>query len=201
MDVYQRPYDPLRPVVCLDETNRQLIEKRCIPAKPGSPEREDYEYRRCGVVDLFVAFEPLACKRVVKLTNTRTAVDFAQFLRELVDIHYSHCEKIVLVMDNLNIHSIASLYKAFAPAQARRIAQRLEIHYTPIHASWLNMAEIEIGVLSRQCLNQSLSSFEDISRHVNAWSLYRNSSCSTVLWRFSINDARCKLRKLYPVIF
>lgn len=152
LDVYQRPYDPLRPVVCLDETNRQLIEKRSVSARPGHPGLEDYEYRRCGVVDLFVAFEPLACKRVVKLTNTRTAVDFAHFLRELVDVHYSHCEKIVLVMDNLNIHSIASLYKAFDPATARQIARRLEIHYTPIHASWLNMAEIEIGILSRQCL-------------------------------------------------
>lgn len=201
MDVYQRPYDPLRPVVCLDETNRQLIEKRCIPAKPGNPEREDYEYRRCGVVDLFVAFEPLACKRVVKLTNTRTAVDFAHFLQELVDVHYRHCEKVILVMDNLNIHSTASLYKAFEPAQARRIAQRLEIHHTPIHASWLNMAEIEIGVLSRQCLAQPLSSFLEMTRQVNAWTLFRNSACSTVHWRFSTNDARCKLRKLYPVIF
>ena len=201
LDVYQQPYDPLRPVVCLDETNRQLIEKRRIPAKPGSLEREDYEYRRCGVVDLFVAFEPLACKRVVKLTRTRTAVDFAHFLRELVDIHYSHCEKIVLVMDNLNIHSIASLYKAFEPAQARRIIQRLEIHYTPIRASWLNMAEIEIGILSRQCLSQSLASFEEMHRQVNAWVLNRNSVCSTVRWRFSSDDARCKLRKLYPVIF
>ena len=119
LDLYQRPYDPLCPVVCLDETNRQLIEKRSIPVKPGQPEREDYEYRRCGVVDLFVAFEPLACKRVVKLTNTRTAVDFAHFLRELVDVHYSHCEKILLVMDNLNIHSVASLYKTVEPATAR----------------------------------------------------------------------------------
>ena len=158
LDVYQRPYDPLRPVVCLDETNRQLIEKRSIPGKPGSPEREDYEYRRCGVADLCVEFEPLACKRVVKLTDTRTAVDFACFLRELVEVHYSHCEKIVLVMDNLNIHSIASLYKAFDPAIARQIAQRLEIHHTPIHASWLNMAEIETGILSRQCLYQSIFS-------------------------------------------
>ena len=164
--MYQRPYDPLCPVICLDETNRQLIEKRSIPAKPGQLEREDYEYRRCGVVDLFVAFEPLACKRVVKLTSTRTAVDFAHFLRELVDVHYSHCEKILLVMDNLNIHSVASLYKAFEPAVARRIAQRLEIHYTPIHASWLNMAEIEIGILSRQCLSQSLASFEDMEHQV-----------------------------------
>jgi len=125
LDVYQRPYDPLRPVVCLDETNRQLIEKRRVSPKPGNPEREDYEYRRCGVVDLFAAFEALACKRVVKLTDTRTAVDFAHFLRELVEVHYSHCEKIVLVMDNLNIRFIASLYKAFEPAIARQIAQRL----------------------------------------------------------------------------
>lgn len=160
LDVYQRPYDPLRPVVCLDETNRQLIEKRSIPPKPGNPERENYEYRRCSVADLFVAFEPLACKKVVKLTDTRTAVDFAHFLRELIEVHYSHCEKIVLVMDNLNIHSIASLYKVFDPDTARHIARRLEIHYTPIHASWLNMAEIEIGILSRRCLSQSLSFFE-----------------------------------------
>ncbi len=200
LDVYQRPYDPLRPVVCLDEMNRQLIEKRRIPPKPGSPEREDYEYRRCGVADLFVAFEPLACKRVVKLIYTRTVLDFAHFLRELVETHYNHCEKIVLVMDNLNIHSIASLYKAFDPDTARRLTQRLEIHYTPIHASWLNMAEIEIGLLSKQCLSQSLSSFELMARQVNAWTLNRNAVCSTVHWRFSTNDARCKLRKLYPVI-
>ena len=139
-------------------------------------------------------------ERVVKLTGTRTAVDFAHFLRELVDIHYNHCEEIVLVMDNLNIHSISSLYKAFEPAIARQIAQRLEIHYTPIHASWLNMAEIEIGVLSRQCLSQPLSSFELMARQVNAWTLHRNVACSTVHWRFSTSDARCKLRKLYPVI-
>lgn len=200
LDVYQRPYDPLRPVVCLDETNRQLIEKRSIPAKPGNPGREDYEYRRCSVADLFVAFEPLACKRVVRLTNTRTAVDFAHFLRELVEVHYSRCEKILLVMDNLNIHSISSLYKAFEPALARQIAQRLEIHYTPIYASWPNMAEIEIGILSKQCLSRSLSSFEHMARQVNAWTLHRNSVCSTVHWRFSVSDARCKLRKLYPTI-
>lgn len=180
LDVYHCPYDPLHPVVCLDETNRQLIEKRSVSARPGHSELEDYEYRRCGVVDLFVAFEPLACKRVIMLTNTRTAVDFAHFRRELVDVHYSHCEKIVLVMDNLNIHSIASLYKAFDPATARQIARRLEIHYTPIDASWLNMAEIEIGILSRQCLSQPLSSFELMARQVNAWTLHRNAACSTV---------------------
>ena len=127
-------------------------------------------------------------------------MDFAHFLRELVEIHYNHCEKIVLAMDNLNIRSISSLYKAFEPAIARQIAQRLEIHYTPIHASWLNMAEIEIGILSRQCLSQSLSSYELMARQVNAWTLHRNAACSTVHWRFSTSDARCKLRKLYPII-
>jgi len=142
LDVYQRPYDPLCPVICVDETNRQLIDKQRIPVKPGSPEREDYEYRRCGVVDLFVAFEPTV---------------------------------------------------------ASRIAQRLEIHYTLIHASWLNMAEI--GILSRQCLSQPPSSFEQIVYQVSAWTLHRNSICSTVHWRFSTNDARCRLRKLYPTIF
>lgn len=137
---------------------------------------------------------------MVKLTNTRTAVDSAHFLRELVDVHYSHCEKIVLVMDNLNTHSIASLYKAFDPATARQIARRLEIHYTPIHASWLNMAEIEIGILSRQCLSQSMPSFQLMARQVNAWTLHRNTASSTVHWRFSTCDARCKLKKLYPSI-
>lgn len=200
LDVYERPYDPLCPVVCLDETNRQLIEQRSLPAEPGHPERVDYEYRRHGVVDLFVAFEPLACKRVVKVTKSRTAVDFAHFLRELVDKHYSHCEKVVLVMDNLNIHTTASLYKAFEPAEAHRIAARLEIHNTPVHASWLNMAEIEIGVLARQCLSQQMISFEEMMRQVSSWQFRRNSSSATVVWRFTAADARCKLKKLYPVI-
>lgn len=198
--VYERPYDPLCPVVCIDETNRQLIEQRRLPAEPGHPERVDYEYRRHGVVDLFVAFEPLACKRVVKVTQIRTAVDFAHFLRELVDNHYSHCEKIVLVMGNLNIHCTASLYKAFEPAEARRIAAKLEIHNTPVHASWLDMAEIEIGVLSRQCLSRQMISFEEMKRQVCAWQFQRNSSSATVVWRFTVADARCKLKKLFPVI-
>lgn len=188
-------------MVCLDEMNRRLIEKRRVPSKPGHPEREDYEYRRYGVVDLFVAFEPLVCKRVLKLTETRTAADFAHFLRELVEMHYNHCEKIILVMDNLNIYSISSLYKAFEPAIARQIAQRLEIHYTPAHASWMNMAENEIGILSRQCLSRALASFEEMYLPVNPWMLYRNSACPTVRWRFSASGARCKLRKIYPVIF
>lgn len=200
LDVYKRPYDPLCPVVCLDETNRQLIEQRRIPVKPGSPELIDFEYRRCGVADLFVAFEPLAAKRVVKATETRKAVDFAVFLQELVDIHYSHAEKIVLVLDHLNIHSIASLYQAFEPMEARRLAQKLEIHHTPIHASWLNMAEIEIGVLSKQCLSKNLSSMDQLRREVSAWQFRRNTACSSVHWRFTTLDASFKLKKLYPVI-
>ena len=167
---------------------------------PGSPERVDYEYRRCGVADLFVAFEPLASKRVVKVTERRTATDFALFLKELVDIHYAHVEKLVLVMDNLNIHSIASLYRAFVPEEARRIAEKLEIHHTPVHASWLNMAEIEIGILSRQCLAESMSNIEEMRRKVAAWHCRRNAACSTVHWHFTTADARISLKKLYPVI-
>lgn len=200
LDVYKRPYDPLFPVICIDEKNRQLIEEKCIPAKPGNPELVDYEYRRCGVADLFVGFEPLAAKRVVEVTETRKAVDFAEFVRELVDVHYSHAEKLVCVMDNLNIHTIASLYKAFEPCEARRIAEKLEIHHTPVHASWLNMAEIEIGVLSRQCLAENMTSIEEMKRKVSAWQRRRNAACATVNWRFSTEDARIKLKKLYPII-
>jgi hypothetical protein len=200
LETYSRPYDPICPIVCLDETNRQLIEERHIAAKPGNPELVDYEYRRYGVADLFVAFEPLAAKRLVKVTPQRTAIDFAIFLKELVDVHYTHAEKIVLVMDNLNIHSITSLYKAFESGEARRIAEKLEIHHTPKHASWLNMAEIEIGVLSRQCLAESMTSIETMRRKVSAWQCRRNAACATVNWRFTTEDARIKLKKLYPVI-
>lgn len=200
LEVYKRPYDPLCPVVCLDETNRQLIEHRSISAKPGSPELVDYEYRRCGVADLFMAFEPLAAKRVVKVTENRKATDFAEFIRELVDVHYTHVEKLVLVMDNLNIHRMASLYKTFEPSEARRIADKLEIHHTPVHASWLNMAEIEFGVLSRQCLSEQVSTLQVMRRNVSAWQCRRNAESSTVNWRFTTADARIKLKRLYPII-
>ena len=199
LTVYKQPYDPLRPVVCLDETNRQLIEERRIPAKPGSPQRVDYEYRRCGVADLFIAFEPLAAKRVIAVTQTRKREDFAMFVKELVDTHYPHAEKILLVMDNLNTHSAASLYATFPPEEARRIAEKLKIHHTPKHASWLNMAEIEIGVLSRQCLASPFSCFYDIRRAVAAWQCRRNADCSSVSWHFTTDDARIKLKRLYPV--
>ena len=200
LDVYQRPYDPLTPVVCIDETNRQMIEERHIPMSLEHPELIDYEYRRCGVADLFVAFEPLAAKRVVEVTETRKRVDFAHFMRDLVDGHYSHAEKIAVIMDNLNIHGIASLYEAFPPEEARRIAEKLEIHYTPKHASWLNMAEIEIGVLSRQCLAKKTTSIEEMRRNVSAWQFRRNTECATVNWQFTTKDARIKLKRLYPII-
>ena len=148
-----------------------------------------------------MAFEPLAAKRVVNVTETRKAVDCAMFLRQLTDVHYAHAEKIVLVWDNLNIHAISSLYKAFPPTEARRIAEKLEIHHTPIHASWLNMAEIEIGVLSRQCLSESMTSIDEMRRKVSAWQCRRNAEGGTVHWRFTSSDARIKLKKLYPVIF
>lgn len=200
LDVYQRPYDPLRPVVCLDETSRQLIEEKQLPAKPGQLALVDYEYRRLGVANLFVAFEPLGRKRVVEVTENRKRVDFAAFAKDLVDSHYPHAEKVVCVMDNLNIHGIASLYEAFAPLEARRIAEKLEIHYTPKHASWLNMAEIEIGILSRQCLAENMTSMDEMRRKVSAWQLRRNAACSTVNWRFTAADARIKLKKLYPIL-
>lgn len=200
LEVYARPYDPLRPVVCLDEASRQLIEERRIPVRePGQVELVDYEYRRCGVANLFMMFEPLAAKRFVEVTDTRTRVDFAHCIKVLVDIRYPYAEKIQLVMDNLNTHSIASLYQAFPPAEARRLAEKLEIHYTPKHASWLNMAEIEIGVLSRQCLAGYSVSADDLRSKVNAWQFRRNSSCLSVNWQFTTTDARIKLKKLYPV--
>ncbi len=198
LEVYKRDYDHLRPVICFDETSRQLIEERHIPAKPGQVERVDYEYRRCGVADLFMMFEPLAAKRVVKVTGSRTRIDFAHCVRELVDVHYPNAESIVLVMDNLNTHSTASLYQAFEPHEARRIAEKLEIHYTPKHASWLNMAEIEIGVLSRQCLVGHTASMDTMRTEVNAWQARRNAQCFTVNWQFTTQDARIKLKSLYP---
>ncbi len=201
LETYKLPYDPLRPVVCLDETSRQLIEELHIPAtQPGQIELVDYEYRRCGVVNLFMMFEPLAAKRFVEVTDRRTRVDFAHCIKELVDVHYPNAEKILLVMDNLNTHSIASLYQAFSAPEARRLAEKLEIHHTPKHASWLNMAEIEIGVLSRQCLSGYSVTADDMRRKVRAWQLRRNSSCLSVDWHFTTVDARIKLKKLYPAL-
>jgi len=200
LEVYCQPYDPLRPVVCMDETSRQLIEERHISATPGQVELVDYEYRRCGVVNLFMMFEPLAAKRIVKVTDTRKRVDFALCIKELVDNHYTHAEIIVLVMDNLNTHSIASLYEAFPPDEALRLTKKLEIHHTPKHASWLNMAEIELSVLARQCLCGYSTSKEEMAHKTSAWQLRRNSACHSVDWRFTTDNARIKLKKLYPII-
>ena len=202
METYKLPYDPLRPVVCLDETNRQLIgEKELpIPMMPGIPMRYDYEYVRNGVVNIFMMFEPLASRRYIAVTDTRTRKDFAQQLHDLSEKYYPHAEKIVLVMDNLNTHSLASLYEAFEPTEARRLAERFEVHYTPIHASWLNMAETEISVMSRQCLDRRISSKDSMTQQLYAWMARRNTDCSSVSWHFSSSDARIKLKSLYPKI-
>jgi transposase len=202
LEVYHRPYNEKFPMVCLDETNRQLIAetRKAIPAKPGQNKRVDYEYRRNGVVNLFMMFEPLKARRHVKVMEQRTRKDFARCIRELVDVHYPDAEKIVLVLDNLNTHSEGSLYEAFEPAEARRLAEKLEIHYTPKHGSWLNMAEIEIGVLSRQCLSKYIESRERMITEVEAWQRQRNDAEATVDWQFTTADARIKLKKLYPVI-
>jgi len=200
LEVYKKPYDPLRPVICLDETNRQLIGETIspIPMSAGQPERYDYEYVRNGTANIFMMLEPLAARRFTKVTNTRTKIDFAYCLRDLSDKYYPHTEKILLVMDNLNTHSLASLYDAFEPQEARRLAERFEIHNTPKHASWLNMAEIEIGVLSRQCLNQRIPTKDKMEYEVNAWTGNRNNANLTVNWQFTTQDARIKLKHLYP---
>lgn len=202
LDVYQRPADPKRPLICLDETNRQLTEetRASLPVKPGKPKRVDYEYKRNGVMNLFMMFAPLEARRHVRLSERRTRVDFAACIKELVDIHYPEADQIVLVMDNLNTHSVGSLYEAFEPAEARRLASKLEIHYTPKHGSWLNMAEIEIGVMSRQALSDYVATKEELQTRIAAWQADRNATASTVNWQFTTADARIRLRKLYPVI-
>ena len=202
LEVYKRPQDPQRPVVCLDETSKQLVgETRTpVPAAPGQPRRVDYEYERKGTANLFMTFEPLAGKRWVKVTQRRTAKDFADVIRTLVDERYRQAEKIVLVMDNLNTHKLASLYEAFAPTEARRLLERLEIHYTPKHGSWLDMAETELSVLARQCLNRRIANIQTLTREVQAWEKQRNKARCRIDWRFTTNNARIKLKRLYPSI-
>jgi hypothetical protein len=202
LDVYHRPEDERRPLVCVDEASRQLIGEVAepAPAGPGRPARVDYEYARNGVATLFMIFMPLLAFRSVWVTERRTAVDFAEVLRWLVEDVYPDADKVVLVCDNLNTHKAASLYEAFPPEQARRIAEKLEWHYTPKHGSWLNMAEIELSVLHRQCLDRRIESAEEMARQVDAWQEDRNEREVGVQWRFTTADARIKLHKLYPTI-
>jgi hypothetical protein len=200
LDVYQRDYDPKRPVVCMDETSKQLVGETRVPiqAAPGRTVREDYEYERKGTANLFMVTEPLVGQRHVKVTERRTAVDFAELIREMVDDWYADAKKIVLVMDNLNTHRPASLYEAFPPAEARRLIEKLEIHYTPKHGSWLNIAEIELGILSRQCLARRIDNSKVLKQEVATWERHRNRTCGTVDWQFTTKDARKKLKRLYP---
>lgn len=202
LEVYHQPYDEKRPLVCLDEASKQLIGETVqpLPAEPGQPERFDYEYVRNGTANLFMISEPLLGWRHVTITERRTAKDFAEVIRWLVEDVHAEAERIVLVMDNLNTHKLASLYEAFPPEQARRIAEKLEIHHTPKHGSWLNMAEIELSVLARQCLDQRLESTEKLQREVEAWEVERNERQVEIRWQFTTADARIKLHRLYPII-
>jgi len=202
LEVYHRPYDPSRPQVCLDETSKQLVGETVqpLPAEPGQPERFDYEYVRNGTANLFMISEPLAGWRHAMVTERRTAVDFAEVLRWLAEDVYPEADQIVLVMDNLNTHKLASLYAAFAPEQARRIAERFEVHYTPKHGSWLNVAEIELSVLSRQCLDRRIESIEELLTQLEPWEMERNDRAVGVNWRFTTADARIKLHRLYPAV-
>jgi len=202
LDLYHQPHDPRYPLVCFDETSKQLVAETHlpIPAAPGRPERYDYEYQRNGVCNLFMFFAPLEGWRHVKVTDRRTKVDWAQCMRELVDVHFPHALLIRVVQDQLNTHNPAALYEVFEPQEAKRILDRLEFHYTPKHGSWLNMAEIELSVLSRQCLDQRIPDQIGLEQEVLAWQQPRNSRGATVDWRFTTDDARIKLKRLYPSI-
>ena len=202
LTVYQRPFDPAHPVICMDETSKQLVgeTRLALPGEPGQVQREDYEYERRGVANLFLFSEPLTGWREVQVTERRTRLDWAVALCELSDRHYPAAERITVVLDNLNTHGPASFYEAFAPEKARRLAERFEFHYTPKHGSWLNMAEIEFSVLSRRCLDRRIGDAETLQREVQAWTQQRNRARKSVDWQFTTADARTKLKRLYPII-
>jgi len=202
LDVYTQPYDPQRPVVCMDEMPRQLLAETREPLapEPGQPKRVDYEYKREGTANLFMLFEPLSGQRYVEVTDQRTRQDWAEVMRKLSDELYPEAEQIVVVLDNLNTHTPASFYTAFEPEEARRLAKRFEFHFTPKHGSWLNMAEIEFSALARQCLARRIPNQEMLVQEVQAWQEQRNAEIVKVHWRFTTADARIKLRRLYPVI-
>ena len=201
LDVYKRPFDPLHPVVCMDESPKQLIGevRPPVPASPGQPAKQDYEYRRVGVCNIFLACEPLAGKRLVTITERKTKRDWAVFL-ELIAGHYCNADKITLVMDNLNTHEPGALYEAFPPEKAKALWDRFEFVYTPKHGSWLNMAEIELNVLTGQCLNRRIDDIEVARKEVNAWQKHRNNRPAKVNWQFTTKDARIKLSRLYPTL-
>jgi len=200
LDLYAAPRDADHPLVCMDETSKQQIKevRPPLPSEPGQPYRYDAEYQRNGVSNLFMFVAPLERWRHVKVTDRRTMVDWAVAMRELVDVHFPHAKTLTVVMDNLNTHSASSLYEAFPPAEAKRILDRLDIHHTPKHGSWLNMAETELSILGRQCLSQRIPDQETLRREVAAWETKRNAKGATINWQFTIEDARIKLRKLYP---
>jgi len=202
LDLYHEPYDPKRPVVCMDETSKQLVSELRPPSapEPGRPARFDYEYERCGTANVFMFSEPLGGWRWVPVTQRRTRVDWALAIRELLDRHYPDAPIVRLVMDNLNVHSVGSLYEAFEPQEARRLAARLEIHHTPRHGSWLNVAEIELKALALQCLDRRIGSITTLRREVRAWERDRNRAAVEIDWRFTTADARIKLKRLYPQV-
>lgn len=203
LDIYKQPYDSKYPVICMDESSKQLIKetRQPLPMKPGDVEKFDTEYERNGTASIFMAFEPLQGLRFTKITEQRTRTDWAHYIREIVDNeHYKDVEKIIFVMDNLNTHHKSSLYETFEPSEAKRVADRFEIHYTPKHGSWLNMAEIELSHLSRQCLDQRLGEKAILDEEVRAWTRARNEKKVVANWQFTTVDARVKLRKLYPTI-
>lgn len=202
LTVYKRPRNPARPLVCFDETTKQLIRetRTPIPMKPGQPARVDYEYERNGTANLFMMFAPLEGWRHVKVTDRHTAIDYAHALKDLADIHFPSADKIILVQDNLNTHRPASLYEAFPPHEALRLAERFEWHYTPKHGSWLDMAEIELSALSSQCLNRRIPERAKLETEVAQWQAGRNNLKEKVNWQFTTDDARIKLRHLYPSV-
>ena len=199
LDVYKRPFDPRYPVICMDESPKQLIAETKIPldASPGKPAKHDYEYKRCGVCDIFLACEPLAGKRLVKIRDRRTKQDWASFLEQISD-QYKEAKKITLVMDNLNTHSPGSFYETFPPEQAKALWDRFEFVYTPKHGSWLNIAEIELNVIHGQCLDRRIDDIEVVRSQILAWQQHRNNQNATVNWQFTTEDARIKLHRLYP---
>ena len=198
--VYHQPYNANRPVVCMDEMNRQCIKeiRPQLPMCPGTVMRYDSEYERNGSINIFILLEALTGKRYIKVTERRTKIDWALMIKELIDVHYPNAEKIILIMDNLNTHTAGSLYEAFDPKTARRLYEKLEIHYTPKHGSWLNMAEIELSALSRECLDRRLPDKETYEKEIRIWETNRNNSKGSVNWQFTAEDARLRLKRLYP---